>query len=216
MQIPIVGDQVPRRDDPKMHRFGHWVLESRGWQILGDVPNLPKLVVIGAPHTSNTDGLIAMSLVQVLRVRIAIMGKDSLFRVPLLGQWLRWLGLFPIDRKKPQGVVEQCVEQFKAADQFWLGLSPEGTRKQAFTWKRGFHRIAILAEVPIVMVALDFGRRELRFSELLYPSGDYERDLQQILHYFADAKPCNPAMLSLPLSQIQRSRKTVSGGKRQD
>ena len=38
---------------------------------------------------------------------IRILGKDSLFRVPLLGALLRRLGVIPVDRSAPHGVVEQ-------------------------------------------------------------------------------------------------------------
>lgn len=206
MNLPVVGDQVPRRNDPKTQRLGIWILKRLGWEVRGEVPNVPKLVLIGAPHTSNRDGLVAMSLVQALQIRIEIMGKDSLFKTPGLSHFLRWLGIFPIDRRSPQGLVEQSAQRIKSADRLWLGLAPEGTRNRALTWKNGFHRIALLAEVPIVMVAMDFGRRELRFSDVLSPSDSYEADLQKVLHFFADAEACCPEMLSLPLTKIRQAR----------
>ncbi|MEY4004822.1 MAG: hypothetical protein RLZZ221_918, partial [Verrucomicrobiota bacterium] len=43
------------------------------------------------------------------------------------------------------------------ADTVWnrlyLGLAPEGTRRRVSTWKSGFHRVAFLADVPIVTLA---------------------------------------------------------------
>ena len=32
-------------------------------------------------------------------------GKDTLFRIPLFGHWLRWIGGIPVLRNAPQGVV---------------------------------------------------------------------------------------------------------------
>lgn len=211
-RLPEMGDQIPRRSDPRMQRFGEWVFRSLGWTIVGEVPNQPRLVLIGAPHTSNKDGLVVMALVQMLQVHIAIMGKDKLFKIPLFGRWLRWLGLFPIDRSSPQGVVEQNAELIRQADQFWLGLAPEGTRKKAASWKNGFYRIAQMAGVPIVMVALDYAQREIRFSPVFQPSGDYEADLRQIQAFFADAEPCCPEMLSVPLAKLRAARLAARDG----
>lgn len=199
MQLPEVGDQVPRRNDPRAQKLGMSILRHSGWQVVGELPNLPKLIVIGAPHTSNWDGVVAMSVVQALQLRINIMGKDSLFRYPVVRQFLRWLGIFPIDRSSPHGIVEQSVHFLNTAEQMWLGLAPEGTRKKASQWKNGFYRIALGAELPIMMVALDYARRQFRLAELYYPSGDYAADFRQMLDFFADAEPCRPQMLSAPL-----------------
>ncbi|MDX1497616.1 MAG: lysophospholipid acyltransferase family protein [Salinisphaeraceae bacterium] len=206
MDLPEVGDQVPRRQDPRTQKLGIQILRHSGWQIMGNVPNLPRVVVIGAPHTSNWDGVVAMSLIQALQIRINIMGKDSLFKYPVAREFLRWLGIFPIDRSSPQGVVEQTVERMQAAPQMWLGLSPEGTRKKASKWKNGFYRIAQLAEVPILMVALDFGRRQIRFAPLFEPSGDFDLDMRHILGFFSDAAPCRPEMLSAPLVKYRHAQ----------
>ena len=110
--------------------------------------------------------------------------------------------------------MEQNAELIRRADQFWLGLAPEGTRKKAASWKNGFYRIAQMAEVPIVMVAIDYGQREMRFSPLFQPSGDYEADLRQIQAYFADAEPCRPEMLSAPLAKLRTGRLTADEGDR--
>lgn len=210
MKLPEVGDQVPRRHDPRAQKLGVQILHHSGWQIVGQIPNLPRLVVIGAPHTSNWDGVIAMAAIQALQVRVNIMGKDSLFRYPLVRDFLRWLGLFPIDRSSPQGVVEQSAEYLKNAGQMWLGLAPEGTRKKASKWKNGFYRIAERAEVPILMVAMDFGRRQFRFAPLFEPSGDFGLDMRHILGFFADAAPCRPDRLSAPLVKYRHAQTRVS------
>lgn len=56
----------------------------------------PVLVV--ANHTSAADPvLVAIAL----RRRVITMGKEELFRVPVLGWWLRSLGGFPVRRGEP-------------------------------------------------------------------------------------------------------------------
>lgn len=209
MQLPEVGGRVPRRNDPRTQRLAVWILSRMGWTIVGAVPNEPRLIAIGAPHTSNWDGIIAMSVIQALQLRISVMGKDALFRIPLLNRFIRWLGIFPIDRSCPRGVVEQSIHRLQNEEQMWLGLAPEGTRKKAAKWKNGFYRIARETGLPIMMAALDYQRRELRLAPLLYPSGDYPADLEKILDFFANAAPRRPEMLSEPLARKRSARGRV-------
>jgi hypothetical protein len=69
-----------------------------------------------------------------------------------------------------------------------LALSPEGTRRSVERWKTGFHHIAHAAGVPIATVALDWGRREIRFGPVVTPSEDIDHDLSVFLDFFAAAR----------------------------
>src|SRR6476659_7206808 len=62
----------------------------------------------------------------VLRLDIRILGKDTLFRVPLVGALLRRLGVIPVDRSAAHGVVEQAAAVIRAGDKVWYGLAPGG------------------------------------------------------------------------------------------
>lgn len=42
------------------------------------------------------------------------------------------------------------------------------------------------AGVPIVLAGLDFGRKEISFSEPFMPTGNMEEDLKKIIHFFAN------------------------------
>lgn len=206
--LPEVGDQVPRRNDPFLKWLGTNILKFKGWTVSGELPNVPKMVVIAAPHTSNLDGVYAMSFVQALQVRINTMGKDSLFKNPLLGRFLRWLGLFPIDRSAPNGVVGQSIDRLKEAAQLWLMMAPEGTRGGADEWKTGFYHIAVGAKVPIFTAALDFARKKIVLMELFYPSGDVEADMPKLQERFVDIEPCRLDKLSAPLVRLRAERKS--------
>ena len=109
---------------------------------------------------------------------------------------MRGLGGIPVDRSHPgSGIVEDMASRFEQADQLLLALSPEGTRSTVERWKTGFHRIARAAGVPIIAVALDYGRRRIRFGPLLEPSADLEADVAVFQRFFASArgKRGNPA-----------------------
>jgi 1-acyl-sn-glycerol-3-phosphate acyltransferase len=82
-------------------------------------------------------------------------------------------------------MVETCATQFAERKGLVLVITPEGTRKKVPTWKRGYHRIALTAGVPIVPVAIDFSRRAITFGPPVEPTADAdadERRLQQFFH----------------------------------
>jgi len=70
-----------------------------------------------------------------------------------------------VDRSKSANRVDAIVDIFNTKEQFVLALSPEGTRKKVDTWKTGFYYIAKGANVPIVMIGLDFEHKKVIFSE---------------------------------------------------
>ncbi|MCK0536200.1 lysophospholipid acyltransferase family protein [Alcanivorax quisquiliarum] len=194
---------VPRRGNRFSQLLGLLLLRLLRWRIVGTLPNIPKAVVIGAPHSSNWDGLVAAGVVLTLRVRIGLMAKDSLFRWPVAGLF-RWLGGIPIDRHSGSGgVVAQSVARFQEREQLFLGVAPEGTRTAASQWRTGFWQIARQAGVPIIVVVLDYGRRELRIAETLQPGDDLDTDMQRILAHYRDAVPRRPERLSAPLAALQ-------------
>lgn len=179
MDIPSLGAAVPRRGNRVSKALGQTMLHLIGWKIVGEVPNRAKLVVIGAPHTSNWDFPVAMAAMFALGIRINWLGKASLFRGPMRTT-MRWLGGLPIDRDASQGFVEHATETFRAKSQLWLGLAPEGTRQTVTRWRTGFYHIAQDACVPILPFTLDFGRKQLALLPLFIPSGDAAADIAKL------------------------------------
>ncbi len=160
------------------------VLSMMRFRIEGTTPNLPKFVIIGAPHTSNWDFVVAMAAGLALGLEFHWLGKHTIFRGPLGRLW-RAMGGIPVDRSAGQGIVEQVLDEMNARDRFILGLSPEGTRRKVDRWKTGFYRIARGAGVPILMVYLDFERRVVGLGDLFEPTGDLEGDIERMRAYFA-------------------------------
>lgn len=112
------------------------------------------------------------------------LGKHTLFRFPVAGL-LKWMGGEPINRSATKGFVEEAIERFRQRPHWVLGISPEGTRKRAGTWKTGFHRIALGAGVPIVPVTIDYSRKVLALHPPFFPTPDFradERILRQNFH----------------------------------
>ncbi len=167
--------------------LARWIYKDiLGWKVRGDFSQdtVKKAVVIAVPHTSWHDFYMGILLRTMLGVKIGFIGKKELFKWPM-GLIFRAMGGAPIDRTPGQDKVQSIANVFKDKEEFRLTIAPEGTRKKVEKLKTGFYYIALKANVPIIMVAFDFGKKEHRISKPLYPSGIIEKDLN-IIHQFFD------------------------------
>lgn len=168
----------------KGHAWAAWLLKMIGWRV--EFEGLPSLqgVAIVYPHTSNWDFCTAMLCKWTMGLPVYFWGKDSLFKIPLIGRWIKWIGGVPIDRSSPRGIVGAMIEVFaehRRAGQFlWLGLSPEGTRRHTEGWRSGFYQLAIGADLPLAVVRLDYATKTMRFEGFLKLTGDVETDYAHI------------------------------------
>lgn len=164
--------------------FGRALLRLGGWRMVGSFPNLPKLVLIGAPHSSNWDGVWGFGAKLAMGLDLRVLGKDSLFRVPVVGYVLRRMGVIPVDRAAAHGVVEQAAAMIRGADRLWFGLAPEGTRKRVERWKTGFWKIAKAAGVPVLPLYFHYGQRVIGIGPLLEPGEDMQADIDQLQAWY--------------------------------
>ncbi len=201
LKLPTLGANIPQRASTKGRLFWENMIRLQGWRVLGEIPNISKAVVIGAPHTSNMDGVYGIEFALALGLEVSIMVKEELYRPPLRGL-LDWVNAVPVNRASATGLVEQMCEEFIKRDKFWLFIAPEGTRKAATSWKKGFYHIAFAAQVPIVMLGFDYERQAEVFLGVFEPTGDYEADLPKILAFYKGLKGGSPENLSLQLRNL--------------
>ena len=164
-------------------------LRLAGWKLQGHMPaNIPKSVLIAAPHTSNWDLPYTLMVAFALRLNVCWMGKASIFRWPF-GGVMRWLGGIAVDRDKSTNLVAASAVKLAAArGQMQLIVPPEGTRGHTRHWKTGFYYIAQQARVPIVLAFLDYERRVGGLGPIFQPTGDIERDMAEIKRFYAPIK----------------------------
>ena len=174
----------------------------RGWQLVGEMPNVKQLVMLAVPHTSNEDGWNAVMGILTLGIDVKLMGKKELFRIPVIGPFLKWGGMISIDRQKKGSTLQATLEQFNQQDQLWLALAPEGTRSYTDKWKTGFYHIAVGAGVPILPIAMDYKTKQIRFMPLFYPTGDYDADLPKILENYRGVLGKHFEKMSQPLQDV--------------
>lgn len=199
-----IGDNVPRRNDPTIAKYANKFLTTLGWQIVGDIPNVKKCVLLAVPHTSNFDGLYAIPTLLALDVDIKLLGKKELFKVPVMGKFLKWAGIIAIDRQKKGSTLQATIDRFHQEDKLWLGLAPEGTRDYTDSWKTGFYYLAEGAGVPILPVAMDYKTKQVRFLPLFHPTGDIEADLPKIYEYYRGVQGKHVKKMSQPLQDVNK------------
>ena len=157
-----------------------------GWKFYGSWPaGLKKAVIIVMPHTSWHDFYIGLLVRRILEVDIKFVAKKELFKPPF-GWYFKWMGGTSLDRTAGQNKVEAIAALFDQKEEFRLAIAPEGTRKKVTEWKTGFYYIAKTADVPIVMIAFDFGRKRIKVSKSLDPSNDKEYDFNKIKEFYKE------------------------------
>ena len=173
------------------HYFAKIMMRLAGWRVEGTLPDLPKFVLIGAPHTSNWDFVLFLGVIFSLRANVRFMGKAELFRAPI-GWFFRFCGGIPVDRKKSTGLVEQMVKACNESEKFILTIAPEGTRHHVTEWKRGFYHIAKSAGIPIVMAVVDGKHKTVHVGQVFQLTEDMEADMKSIQGFFAGMVGINP------------------------
>lgn len=181
--VPVLGPKLQRAHGRFASGLGRLAMRLSGWRFEGEVPDVPKLVLIVAPHTSNWDFPVGLMAKLALRLGGTFIGKHTLFRWPL-GIFMRWLGGIPVDRKAAAGFASEVARVMRDADRMTVVLAPEGTRKRTLQWKSGFYRIALEAGAPILPVGFDYSRKVVFFAPLFQPTGDYEPDLARLRSYY--------------------------------
>jgi 1-acyl-sn-glycerol-3-phosphate acyltransferase len=159
-----------------------------GWKVVGDIDEVvKKCIVIAVPHTSWWDFFLGIFSRTILDKEINYVGKKELFAFPF-GYFFKWTGGTPLNRQAKENKVDTIARIFESKEVFRLAIAPEGTRKKVSEWKTGFYYIAMKANVPIVPVAFDYGKKEVVYHKPFYPTGNLEEDLKVLHSYFKGVK----------------------------
>ena len=192
---PLIKTTVPDihlANRPKLIQWlGRTLQKITRWKVEGEIPNLKKFILVGAPHTSNWDFFHALILIWAIDLKLNVLAKHTLFKIPFLKNILFGIGGIPVDRNNPQLIVDK-VSKLVEEDGVIIGLSPEGTRKKVQKWKSGFLRIAQQTESKIVLIGIDFDKKICTFSGFFEPTGDNNQDIEVIKNFYKRFKPKIP------------------------
>ena len=144
-----------------------------------------NLVLIAAPHTSNWDGIFGFAAILGLDVKISYFGKYTLFKKPLLGRFLKYMGGIPVNKNKPgSGLVKEAIENIEKLKGSLIAMAPEGTRAKTEKWRTGFLRIAEAVDAKIFVAAFDFKTKRIVLDKFFQPSDDMQKDLESLKLYY--------------------------------
>lgn len=175
--------QAPRTRNPVGRWLGRAVLWLGGWRMAGAWPDLPRVTIIVAPHSSAWDAVWGLAAKLAMGVDVRFMAKAELFRGPL-GWLLRRFGGEAVDRSRPGGTVGQAAQRLRESERMWLVIAPEGTRKRVEQWKRGFWHIARGAGTPVLCAWFHYPERTIGIGPLLTMSDDLEADMRRVRETF--------------------------------
>lgn len=159
------------------------LLKWTGWTAEVSVPMRDKCIICVAPHTSNWDFILGELYYTSQGRRAGFLMKKEWFFWPL-GPIFRNMGGIPVVRSKKTSLTQQLAAIAKESEYFNLAVTPEGTRKKVTTWKRGFYYIALGAQIPIHLYALDGKHKRIVCTKELMPSGDVDADFREIMDYY--------------------------------
>lgn len=135
------------------------------------------------PHTCNFDFFIGLFCRGIINLEMNFVGKKELFAFPF-GYYFRSIGGAPLDRSGGKNNVDATVDVFNSREVFRMAIAPEGTRKKVTQLRTGFYFIAHKAGVPIIPVAFDYGKKEVKIGAPFNTTGNYEEDMKIILAHF--------------------------------
>lgn len=167
------------------------IAQSWGWKHVDEVPdNIGSYVALGAPHTSNWDFVIAMTIIHYARnVKSKFLIKASWMKFPL-NFFFDAIGGVGVDRKAIQkegniNSTDALAQMFHAKDKIALWVAPEGTRSLRTEWKTGFYYIAKKANVPIVLAYADWKTKTLGLGKVIHLTDDFDADMRKIMEFYA-------------------------------
>jgi len=176
-----------------MRWLSHLLATALGWRFEGIVPDEPKMVVLGAPHTTNWDFFLFLATLHHFGLRVRYLAKRSLFRWPF-GWFFRATGGVPVDRRQPGGVVAQVEQAFAEEDRMILVVAPEGTRGKAAHWKSGFVEIAERVGIPVVPAGVDGVGKRVIIGDPVRVGGDRSEVMGRLRAFYEGKSGVRPEL----------------------
>ena len=153
------------------------VLHLFGWTLHFKPLPGPHGIAVVYPHTSNWDFIVGL------------VGKWAV-GVPF--RWLAKASLPARRRAAPNGSTRRLADRINESESMWIAITPEGARAHRPHWKSGFYHLALAANVPLALVAPDFGKKEIRVTDTLRLSGDVDADMAAIRAVYAGVTALYP------------------------
>lgn len=182
--------------------FFYWLfMKRKGWRLENKIDtNIKRYVLLSIPHTSNWDAAHGILFFHTIKLPVKFTIKSEWLKFPFKKIFLS-LGAIGIDRAsekiQKKSSVDAMIDLFNQHNDLIICVTPEGTRKPVKKWKTGFYHVAVGAKVPIAIGILDYKNRVGLIEKLVYPCGDIEKDMCEILSYYNKSQAKFPANFEL-------------------
>ena len=133
------------------------LLTNRDWRGANNIPKSGPVIII-SNHISYADALVLAHFLYRNGRAPRYLGKDSVFKIPVIGWIIRKSGQIPVAREsdKASHALDSALELLRAGH--CVGIYPEGTlTRDPNLWpmvaKTGIARLAIISRAPVIPVA---------------------------------------------------------------
>ena len=204
--IPV-GESIPKRNNLILPGLSKLILKLSNWDLKGKLPDHPRIIAIGAPHSAYIDAYYTLLAILALDVKINFLGAVWMFdKLPI--PWksddtedvdnfgLKWplgwvqnylvkrLGGIPVYRNSKKGMISRLVDEFEKKEEFFLMLAPEGGMVPREKFKTGFYILAEKLDAIILPILMDYGNRCFNYLKPFQPTGNMEKDIQYLRSLF--------------------------------
>jgi len=184
-------------------RLAKLLLRLSGWRLNPSIPKeVQHCIIVAAPHTSNWDIYFARLGFYIMGIPLKFTIKQEWMRFPL-NLLIGSVGGLPIDRRPREATGERpsytqlMAELLQQHQRIAIMVTPEGTRSRRSKWRTGFYYAALKADTPICLGYLDYRKKEAGVGGPVYPSGDIEADLKQIMDFYRDIQGKHPQQFTV-------------------
>lgn len=190
----IVNANVPRMGNAVTRAIGSGLLKLMGWKVEGTLPDVPKVILLGEPHTSNWDFVLIMMAAQSVGYRMSYIMKKEAFFWPM-GGFFRWMGGVPIERQKGKDAISDIEHILKTTDNIHLAMTPSGSRSPKESFKTGYLRLAHATKTPLFIIGLHATTKSIVLDQIIDATGPIDAQNKSIKDYvdgtYRGIKPTN-------------------------
>ncbi len=200
-----VPEKIPQKKRIILGPLSRFLLKIFKWDITGQIPNLSKMVLIGAPHSAMRDGWYGLLAVLALDLKVTFYGASWIFtRLPSLITFsknldklgipwpLGWLqkiilirlGGVPVYRVNSRGTIKAAIEKFSTMDNYLLLIAPEAGTELVPKFRSGFYYLAKELNIPYVPVEIDFKNRAFNIRSPENVTSSFEEESKKIISIF--------------------------------
>ncbi|MDO9155084.1 MAG: 1-acyl-sn-glycerol-3-phosphate acyltransferase [Paludibacter sp.] len=178
---------------------GYILTNILGWKIIGEFPDVKKSIVLFAPHTSYFDALYVKLYLIEIGITHIILTKKELFFFPM-NIVMELYGSIPVRGVKDKNAIYCVGHMLEEPQDLHIILSPEGTIKKVNIWNKGFYYVANKKKVPIVVMYLDYKKKEIGIKGVINQHEEIRTVMHQINTMYKDVTAKHPEKFSIDLN----------------